>query len=197
MVDQFINPYTSSYAPNGFGQQDQQGLGPVFQNTNAQQQYLANQLREQHQISQPRQQQGGGMGGFNPSTLANMLKNKPAQQPNQNPANVHDFSQPYDQYTGIDQWLNNGGNFSMNDYMGQMGLDAGGQFSGAGDFSLGSNGLDLGGSSLGDVGTSLDGLWQGIGSIGDWFGGLFGGGGALEGVGAAAEEAAPAAAAAL
>jgi hypothetical protein len=195
MVNQFSNPYTSNFAPSGFAQQDQQGLMPVFQNTNAQQQYLANQLREQHQMSQPRQQQsGGGMGGMNPMSMANMLRNKPAPQPSDsNGAPVYDYSQPYNssQYTGIDSWLANGGGqgydssgFAMNDYLGNLGLDSGGSFSGAGDFSLGS------------IGDSLGGAGDWFSGLGDWFGGLFSGSGALAGAGETAAEVAPAAAAA-
>ena len=179
--------------PNGFENASQQGINPVFQNTNAQQQYLANELRQQNQYTQPHARSSGGGGGMNPSNLANILRNKPAPQPSDstiNPATGQDWSATGSGYAGnggygidsIDSWLS-----------GTSGLDN----SALGNYNL--SGLDLGGSggsSLDGFGSSLDGLWQGIGSIGDWFGSLFGSGGALEGVGAAAEEAAPVAAAA-
>ena len=183
--------------PNGFEGASQQGINPVFQNTNAQQQYLANELRQQNQYTQPHARSSGGGGGMNPSNLANMLRNKPATQPSDstiNPATGQDWSvegsglagnggyYPNGEYGGIDSWLS-----------GSSGIDN----SALGGYDL--SGLDLGGSggsSLDGFGSSLDGLWQGIGSIGDWFGSLFGSGGALEGAGAAAEEAAPVAAAA-
>lgn len=98
---------------------------------------------------------------------------------------------PDTQYTGIDQWLANGGGlgydssgFAMNDYLGNLGLDGGGSFSGAGDFSLGG------------IGDSLGGAGDWFAGLGDWFGGLFSGSGALAGAGETAAEVAPAAAAA-
>jgi len=136
-----------------------------------------------------------------------------------NSAPVYDYSTPYNpatgqdwattgsgyagngmpdtQYTGIDQWLANGGGqgydfggFPMNDYLGNLGLDGGGSFSGAGDFSLGGIG-----DSLGGAGDSLSGLGDMFSGIGGWFSGIdWGGMGA--GAATAAEEAAPAAAAA-
>ena len=204
MDNMYSNLYTSSYAPSTFpqqGQQDQQGLGPVFQNTNAQQQYLAAQLREQQALAQhknPQQTQGSSM---NPMDLAKMLKNKPAQQPTDaTGAPVNDYSTPYNPATG-QSWDVTGSGFAgnggydptamggMNDYLGQMGLDTGG-FSGAGDFSMGGAG-----DSLAGAGDSLSGLGDMFSGIGGWFSGIdWGGMGA--GAATAAEEAAPAAAAA-
>ena len=201
MDSQFTNPYTSTYAPSGFEQLNQQGMNPVFQNTNAQQQYLAAQLREQQALAQhknPQQTQGSSM---NPMDLAKMLKNKPAQQPTDaTGAPVTDYSTPYNPATG-QSWDVTGSGFAgnggydptamggMNDYLGQMGLDTGG-FSGAGDFSMGGAG-----DSLAGAGDSLSGLGDMFSGIGGWFSGIdWGGMGA--GAATAAEEAAPAAAAA-
>ena len=192
MTYEYSNPYTSSYAPNGFENQNQQGISPVFQNTLGQQQYLANQLREEQQLGHHNQNGGGGSSGMNPMDLAKMLKNTPSQPNSQNPAPITDNSTPMSQYTGIDQWLADGGGSyggGMNDALGQMGFDTGG-FSGAGDFSMGGAG-----DSLSGAGDSLSGLGDMFSGIGGWFSGIdWGGIGA--GAATAAEEAAPAAAAA-
>ena len=68
------NPYTSQYMPNGFPQ-DQQNLNPVFQNINAQQQYLNQQLGQSSQLAQPTSH-GANMSGLNPLAMAMMLRNK-------------------------------------------------------------------------------------------------------------------------
>lgn len=194
MDNQFNNPYTSMYMPNGFSQNQAQSINPVFQNTNAQQQYLANQLREQNQYSQYHAPKSSGGSGFNPSNLANALRNKSAAQPfdSTNPATGQNWSAegsglagnggyyPND-YGGIDSWLG-----------GTSGIDN----SALGSYDL--SGLDLGGS-LGGSGSGdfLSGIGESLGGIGDWFAGLFGSGGALAGAGETAAEAAPVVAAAL
>jgi len=185
------NPYITQVP--SYMSQDQQGLGPVFQNTNAQQQYLANELRQQHQLAQPRQQQGGGgMGGMNPMTMANMLKNQSTS--------TGGITSPYsfggstsNNLSAYAPWNQSAAanTYGTDPYSQQSIMlaqqDAGlsdSPWSGAGDWI---------GSGLSDA---WGGLGDALGGIGDWFGGLFSSGGALEGVGAAAEEAAPAAAAA-
>jgi hypothetical protein len=195
MDNQYSNPYTSTYAPSGFEQQNQQGMNPVFQNTNAQQQYLAGQLREQQALAQhknPQQTQGSSM---NPMDLAKMLKNRQStQQPtNTTGAPVNDYSTQYNPATG-QNWdvtgsglAGNGGYDpmamnGMNDYLGQMGMDTGG-FSGAGDFGMSGAGDSL--SGLGDMFSGIGGWFSGI----DWAG-------ISAGAGEVAAEAAPAAAAA-
>lgn len=160
--------------------EDVSGIGNGMQDTRSQDalhQALLLRSMQMNPAVQPNQQ--------NTNMLAQILRqgNKnnptnPVDPTNQNPATGQDWSQTGSgyagnggymdsQYTGIDDWLANGG--------------------------LDSSSL---GSSFDGLGSSLDGVWQGIGSIGDWFGSLFGSGGALEGAGAAAEEAAPVAAAA-
>ena len=116
MDNMYSNPYTSSYAPSTFpqqGQQDQQGLGPVFQNTSAQQQFLANQLRDSNQMAQYHGYGGGG-GGFNPASLANMLKSKSAPKldfspntPVQNVSPELDPSAYGTDVSGMGDWLSN------------------------------------------------------------------------------------------
>jgi hypothetical protein len=67
------NPYTSQYMPSGMPQQDAQGLNPVFQNINAQQQYLNQQLAQSNQLAQP-QSQTTNYSGLNPLAMAAMLR---------------------------------------------------------------------------------------------------------------------------
>jgi hypothetical protein len=187
MDNQYTNPYTSTYVPSGFDQQNAQGINPVFQNTSAQQQYLANELRQQNQFMQPHAQKGagGGMGGLSPMSMANMLKSKPSASGISNPnsfggsaSNNLSAYAPWNQSStantyGTDPYSQQSIMLAQQD----AGLsDA--PWSGAGDWI---------GSGLGDL----------FGGIGDWFGGLFGGGGALAGAGETAAEVAPAAAAAL
>jgi hypothetical protein len=69
------NSYTSQYMPNGFEDANQQGLNPVFQNTNTQQQYLNQQLGQGNQYAQPHAQTG--YSGMNPMALASMLRKDP------------------------------------------------------------------------------------------------------------------------
>jgi hypothetical protein len=190
-----LNPYTSSYAPNGFEQQNQQGLGPVFQNTNAQQQFLANQLRQEQQFSQTKQQ-SNGMGGINPMNLAKMLKN--GQQTN---SSMNGISNPYSfggstsnnlsAYTPWNQ-SSTASTYGTDPYS-QQSIMLAQQDAGLSDSPWSGSG-DWIGSGLSDA---WGGLGNALGGIGDWFGGLFSSGGALEGASAAAEEAAPVAAAAL
>jgi len=195
---------------------DLSGIGSGMQDTRSQDALHQALLLRTSQMNPSTQamSQGGGMGGINPMLLAKMLKSNPASQSsNSTGAPVYDYSTPYNpatgqdwattgsgyagngmpdtQYTGIDQWLANGGGqgydfggFAMNDYLGNLGLDGGGSFSGAGDFSLGG------------IGDSLGGFGDFFSGIGDWFGGLFSGSGALAGAGETAAEVAPAAAAA-
>ena len=59
--------------PNGFEEQNQQGLNPVFQNIGAQQQYLNQQLSQGNQMSQPTSH-GANMSGLNPLAMAMMLR---------------------------------------------------------------------------------------------------------------------------
>jgi hypothetical protein len=171
---------------------DLSGIGSGMQDTRSQDALHQALLLRTSQMNPSTQ--GGGMGGINPMLLAKMLKSNPASQSsNSTGAPVYDYSQPYEpsQYTGIDEWLANGGgqgydfgDFAMNDYLGNLGLDSGGSFSGAGDFSLGG------------IGDSLGGAGDWFAGLGDWFGGLFSGSGALAGAGETAAEVAPAAAAA-
>jgi hypothetical protein len=186
------NPYITQVAP--YMQQDQQGLMPVFQNTNAQQQYLANQLREQHQMSQPRQQQsGGGMGGMNPMSMANMLKNQPSS--------AGGISSPYsfggstsNNLSAYAPWNQSAAaNTYGTDPYSQQSIMLAQQDAGLSD-SLWSGAGDWMGSGIGE---SLGGAGDWFAGLGDWFGGLFGGSGALAGAGETAAEVAPAAAAAL
>jgi hypothetical protein len=185
------NPYITQVP--SYMQQDQQGLMPVFQNTAAQQQYLANQLREQHQMSQPRQQSGGGMGGMNPMSMANMLKNQPSS--------AGGITSPYsfggstsNNLSAYAPWNQSAtANAYGTDPYSQQSImlaqqDAGlsdAPWSGAGDW-IGSG-----------IGEGLGGAGDWFAGLGDWFGGLFSGSGALAGAGETAAEAAPVAAAAL
>ena len=66
------NPYTSQYMPNGFENQDQQGMQPVFQNANSQQAYMNQQLSQLNQLSQPQAQKQAG--SISPMDLAKMLR---------------------------------------------------------------------------------------------------------------------------
>jgi hypothetical protein len=166
--------------------QDQQGLNPVFQNTNAQQQYLANELRQQHQLAQPRQQQGGGgMGSMNPMTMANMLKNQSTST------------------GGITSPYSFGGSTSNNlSAYAPWNQSAAANTYGTDPYSQQSIMLAQQDAGLSDAPWSGAGDWMGsgigdmFGGIGDWFGGLFSGSGALAGAGETAAEVAPAAAAA-
>ena len=171
--------------------QDQQGLGPVFQNTNAQQQYLANQLREQHQMAQPRQQQSSG--GMNPMSMANMLKNQPTS--------TNGISSPYsfggstsNNLSGYAPWNQSAtANTYGTDPYSQQSIMLAQQDAGLSDAPWSGIG-DWMGSGIGE---GLGGAGDWFAGLGDWFGGLFGGSGALAGAGETAAEAAPVAAAAL
>jgi hypothetical protein len=173
---------------------DLSGIGNGLQDTRSQDalhQALLLRSLQMNPQTQPTQQ--------NSNMLAQILRQgtkqkstNPVNPTNQNSANVYDYSTPYEpsQYTGIDNWLANGGGqaydssgFAMNDYLGNLGLDSGGSF--GGDFSLG------------NIGSSLGGAGDWFAGLGDWFGELFSGSGALAGAGETAAEAAPAAAAAL
>lgn len=69
------NNYFTQVAP--YMQQDQ-GLGPVFQNIAAQQANQNAALQQQMQNNQMAGQvQGSGMGGMNPLAMAAMLRKKP------------------------------------------------------------------------------------------------------------------------
>ena len=71
------NPYTNQFIPSGFEDQNQQGLGPVFQNIGAQQQYLNQQIAQSNQNAQPTSR-GTNYSGLNPLAMASMLrKNDP------------------------------------------------------------------------------------------------------------------------
>ena len=185
-----MNPYILPPQP----MQDVSGLRPVFQNTNAQQQYLANQLREQQQAGH--HGQSGGFSGINPMDLAKMLKNgQQANSLSNGMSNPYSFggstSNNLSAYTPWNQSAT-ANTYGTDPYSQQSIMlaqqDAGlsdSPWSGAGDWM---------GSGFGD---SLGGVGDFFGGIGDWFGGLFSSGGALEGASVAAEEAAPVAAAAL
>ena len=67
------NSYTSQYMPNGFEDANQQGLNPVFQNTNTQQQYLNQQLGQGNQMSQPTIH-SPSFSGLNPLSMAMALR---------------------------------------------------------------------------------------------------------------------------
>jgi hypothetical protein len=69
------NSYTSQYMPNGFEDANQQGLNPVFQNTNTQQQYLNQQLGQGNQMSQPTSH-APNFSGLNPLSMAMALRNQ-------------------------------------------------------------------------------------------------------------------------
>jgi len=67
------NSYNNQYMPNGFEDANQQGLNPVFQNTNAQQQYLNQQLGQGSQMAQPTSH-NANISGLNPLAMAAMLR---------------------------------------------------------------------------------------------------------------------------
>jgi len=91
-----MNPYIVN-APEMQGQ-DPQGLNPVFQNANAQQQFMNQQLGQGGQLGQY-QSYGSSQGGSGALALANALRNK-------NPNN------PLDQWqtTGSNQYFGNNSN---------------------------------------------------------------------------------------
>jgi len=66
-----MNPYITQIPP--YMSQDAQGLGPVFQNIGAQQQYLNQQLAQNNQMAQP-QQYRQSFSGISPMELAKMLR---------------------------------------------------------------------------------------------------------------------------
>ena len=189
------NPYITqvpSYMAQD--QQGQQGLSPVFQNTNAQQQYLANQLREQHQIAQPRQQQSSG--GMNPMSMANMLKNGQQSNPlSGGMSNPYSFGgSTSNNLSGYAPWNQSAtANTYGTDPYSQQSIMLAQQDAGLSDAPWSGVG-DWMGSGIGE---SLGGAGDWFAGLGDWFGGLFGGSGALAGAGETAAEAAPVAAAAL
>lgn len=173
--------------------QDVSGTNAPFMDTKGQDAFHLAMLLQSQQMNPNGQNKQSGSSGMNTMDLAKMLKNKPSQPSNQNPATIHDYSTQYDpsQYTGIDEWLaGGGGQGGMNDYLGNLGLDGGGSFSGAGDFSLG-NAFD----GLSGFGDFFGGAGDWLGGIGDWFAGIdWAGLGA--GAGEIAAEAAPVAVAA-
>jgi hypothetical protein len=67
------NPYTNQFMPNGFEDQNQQGLMPVFQNIGAQQAYMNQQLAQGNQMAQPTSH-GANMSGLNPLAMAMALR---------------------------------------------------------------------------------------------------------------------------
>ena len=93
------NPYTSQYMPNGFEQQNQQGLNPVFQNANSQQAYMNQQLSQLNQLSQPQAQKQAG--SISPMDLAKMLRQgtpNNSDMPNSvSPYDANSLSNPYAQ----------------------------------------------------------------------------------------------------
>lgn len=67
------NSYTNTFMPSGIPQQDAQNMNPVFQNINAQQQYLNQQLAQNNQLAHP-QGQHANYTGLNPLAMASMLR---------------------------------------------------------------------------------------------------------------------------
>lgn len=61
--------------PNGFENANQQGINPVFQNNNAQQQFMNQQLSQGNQYTQPTSR-GNGYSGLSPIAMAAMLRNQ-------------------------------------------------------------------------------------------------------------------------
>jgi hypothetical protein len=59
--------------PNGFEDQNQQGLNPVFQNIGAQQANLNQQIAQGNQMAQP-QGRGASMSGLSPLAMAMALR---------------------------------------------------------------------------------------------------------------------------
>ena len=156
MDNMYSNPYTSSYAPSTFpqqGQQDQQGLGPVFQNTSSQQQFLANQLREGNGMSQYRGSSGGGS-GFNPMNMSKMLRGSPTSS-----APTYSYGDPTVQNVSpeLDPYAYGTGGGTTG-----YGSAIGNTDAGMGDF--------MGGSNMFDSLSSTGGDWLSTG--GDWLSGL-------------------------
>ena len=190
------SPYIVTVPPQ---QQDQQGLMPVFQNTNAQQQYLANQLREQQQSGH--RGQSGGSSGMNPMDLAKMLKNgQQANSLSNGMSNPYSFggstSNNLSAYTPWNQSAT--ANTYGTDPYSQQSIMLGQQDAGLSDAPWSANMGDWFsgiGDSLGSAGSSIGDFFGGIGS---WFGSEAAPavGEALPAIGTAAEEAAPVAAAA-
>ncbi len=67
------NPYTNTYMPNGFENQDPNNVNPMMQNTGGQQTFQ-NQMNTQGQQIANNPGIGGGMGGSNPMALALALR---------------------------------------------------------------------------------------------------------------------------
>jgi hypothetical protein len=68
-----MNPYITQVLP--YMAQDAQGLNPVYQNANAQQQYMNQQLAHSNQLAQPQQlQRPQGSSSMNPLEMAKMLR---------------------------------------------------------------------------------------------------------------------------
>jgi hypothetical protein len=109
-----MNPYTNQFMPNGFEDQNQQGLSPVFQNIGAQQQYLNQQLNQGNQMSQS-QGHGASMSSLNPLAMAAMLRNKKPEM--MGSGETPNYSNPY---------INTGGYFDQGAYGNSYGIGTGG-----------------------------------------------------------------------
>jgi len=118
------NPYTSQYMPSGMPQQDAQGLNPVFQNINAQQQYLNQQLAQSNQLAQP-QSQTTNYSGLNPLAMASMLR--------QGGSDLNIPSGSYPQMNNVDGMGNSmGTGMNLNSYNSGVGFNPSAQLSGYG-----------------------------------------------------------------